>query len=905
MNTAGKNRLFSRSFLLPTLALTGLMSAFPAYAQQTPISELSFADPNLQACVDNMVVLNYDYAEEVEIISCYWDYPVSDLSGIEQFTHLDTLFLYGDNETTLQSLEPLTAIAGFQQLELTDYLNDSSLFTSIPAENLSSLFAFALDGLSNVGNEIYDWLYQVEGLTHLTFKNMGISELPQPSQLPYLWTLHLAGNPNIDLNEVVGLWGQANLGGLELGGLGKDVTRLNTADWALSDIQFLRLKKAELDSLANLIDAIERGNLDLLSLDLEVKAHDWASFAALPTVTPNLRNLSVDNTRFDDYSLLEGFSKLQNVDLNGTRDNNAQALLNTMANNPDIRSLYIGHGSNFYCDDKALIAAEDTNGVIYFHDYGVACRTGEYSFKLQAPSDSATAVVQALDNSYPIEVGIETTAEPLEVQLTTTPNYDDNFVQRQISVEFNDGSYDSYYLRYEQPRTEPIKPADIEFGDEALARCVEDMRDYNNNIALNDGQPPEYAHEFSYMLCDAPEFAITDLSGLEHFTALRYLQMFGEGETINDVTPLLSLKKLLWLTLSNKNLDDETFNVMQDYRSIAEYWSNLSLSHNQLSDATIFDNWFLTDILPRTNLSGNNYQQIPDFVYNDTFYNALFISGNPLVNVDSQLRQLNESSALFQLIMDDIDLSAYSELTFPETAVSLSVANAGLTDLAQLNFPAALEDLTVNGNAISDLSPLLAYDELVSLAISSTGIESLDFISEFPNLETVWVAYSPLDSIASLASMSREKNLQLGLSGTHVQDYQPALDKPWLTLSSYNNAHVACSEFTAVEASSTTIYYNACLQEDGSIWYGSATEDIQLAEESQHLGRVERTDNGFNFIPKPGVEGWIDIYVWVTDAYGNTYQQRMRFYIEPGSNPALSNGIPIVILVSGGDDSEQ
>lgn len=89
--------------------------------------------------------------------------------------------------------------------------------------------------------------------------------------------------------------------------------------------------------------------------------------------------------------------------------------------------------------------------------------------------------------------------------------------------------------------------ADLNIADPALADCLQDAVTH----ALNYGAPLKAATELDKLSC--PHQSIATLRGLEHFQALKTLDL--SGNKITDPEPLKGLRNLLELDLSNNQIE--------------------------------------------------------------------------------------------------------------------------------------------------------------------------------------------------------------------------------------------------------------------------------------------------------------------------------------------------------------
>ena len=161
------------------------------------ISSLSFADPNLDACVTAAALAPFTdlvYVYELTGLSCAMKGIVS-LTGIEALTSLTFLDLHYNS---IIDVNPLSGLTSLTDLRL--YSNNISDVT--PLSGLTNLTNLRLDT-----NSITDLapLSGLSNLTELRLYSNNISDLPPLSGLTSLTTLDLGSNSVTNLNPLSGL----------------------------------------------------------------------------------------------------------------------------------------------------------------------------------------------------------------------------------------------------------------------------------------------------------------------------------------------------------------------------------------------------------------------------------------------------------------------------------------------------------------------------------------------------------------------------------------------------------------------------------------------------------------------------------------------------------------------------
>jgi len=206
-----------------------------------------FANANLQRCVDEGT---WVYAYEVIHLNCE-GYNISDLSGIERLTNLQTLNLRGSKLANLNSL----AGANFSSLTELNFgfsqLTDISGLTNAGLSNLNTL---------NLGGNALTNLNNFEGadlssLTHLDLRFNLLTDISglASAGLGNLKTLYLSSNNLANLNDLAGA-NLSNLTNLYLGG-----NQLTDISWlasaGLSNLKTLHLNHTNLANLNGLAGA--------------------------------------------------------------------------------------------------------------------------------------------------------------------------------------------------------------------------------------------------------------------------------------------------------------------------------------------------------------------------------------------------------------------------------------------------------------------------------------------------------------------------------------------------------------------------------------------------------------------------------------------------------------------------
>ena len=229
--------------------------------------------------------------------------------------------------------------------------------------------------------------------------------------------------------------------------------------------------------------------------------------------------------------------------------------------------------------------------------------------------------------------------------------------------------------------------------------------------------------------------AITDLTGLEHATQLRTLNLF--GNEFLDITPLAKLTQLRTLRLANNQIS-----VIASLAKLTQL-TKLALGGNQISDiASLAELTQLTDL----GLDGN---QISDIT--------------PL----AQLTQLTSLSLTGNQIRDITPLAQLTKLT-----LLLLTTNhiRDITPLAQLT---QLRLLYFGHNQIRDITPLAQLTSLESLWGSNNQIRDVTPLGQLASLETLSLSVNQIRDVAPLKQLADASLTYLDLRDNQIRDVTP------------------------------------------------------------------------------------------------------------------------------------
>ena len=296
--------------------------------------------------------------------------------------------------------------------------------------------------------------------------------------------------------------------------------------------------------------------------------------------------------------------------------------------------------------------------------------------------------------------------------------------------------------------------ATVTFPDSSLETAIRET--------INKPEGPIYVSDLkSLTMLEVQDRGISDLTGLEHLTNLRWLALVENN--ISDISPLAGLTKLEMLALVENSISNIsplagltnlqglflTSNNISDISPLAGLTNleTLDLTGNNISD--------LSPLTGLTNLEFlelwfNNISDISPLVANSglSVGDTVNLWSNPLssASVNIYIPQLEQRGVNVEQIAPPTDTT---RVTFPDASLEAAIREAinkpegpiymsdlkslttlearemGISDLSGLEYLTNLRYLELWYNNISDLSPLAGLTNLDYLFLTSNNISDL------------------------------------------------------------------------------------------------------------------------------------------------------------------------------------
>ena len=297
---------------------------------------------------------------------------------------------------------------------------------------------------------------------------------------------------------------------------------------------------------------------------------------------------------------------------------------------------------------------------------------------------------------------------------------------------------------------------------------------------------------------------ITDLTGLEYATNLEGITLYYTSHNINDLSPLVGLKKLTKLRLPGNMISDISplaglknlrilklpNNWISDISPLAnlENLRELDLEKNKIVDFSPINGLVsnLTSFsregqrVGSVGVDSNNVVNIPDPALRRVITNALGLSeSSPITRADMLILTKLESdrSASGGSIQDLTGLDFATNLT--ELHFTSSFKYKAIVDLSPLANLKNLTRLTLRRNGVSDISPLANLKNLTILRLGQNEISDVSPLANLKNLGILELRYNEISDISPLTGLTNLKNLNLGAN--EISDISPLANLKNLT----------------------------------------------------------------------------------------------------------------------------
>ncbi len=545
----------------------------------------------------------------------------------------------------------------------------------------------------------------LDRLTTVDLAGNDITDLAALSGLSGLTTLGLAGN---DIADTAALSGLTSLAALDLSG--NTITDISSLS-RLSGLRSLNVGHNEISDITAL-----RG---LTALEaLHAHGNQITGVAALAPLT-SLTTLYLDHNAITGVAALAGLTRLTTLGLGGNQISDITALRSLTA----LETLYIF--DNDVADASALSGLASLK-VLWIDGNDL---TGPYRWAPAGGLGYLDARHNLIADIAPLDAAGATGGT-----VHTEP-------QRVATVRVNDASLRAALLA-------------------ALGKTAGDTLSPEEIAAIERLQRAGPASD------PAP---ITDLSGLEHATALTVLRL--RNNNIADIGPIAGLSGLTELDLHTNNLSD--LSQLSGLTSLR----TLSLINNRLHSLHTLP------ALPRLESLFVDLNQIADLtpLSHRAALVHLGLAANNITNIEP-LAQLTGLESLTLSLNNITDISPLSQLTGLET---LRLEHTRTTDLQALKTLTALQFLHLGHNQITSLQPLAALTELWTLDIQNNRVASLQPLAGLTGLRNLYLHNNNITSLEPLTALTNLRRLHIG--GNHITNLAPLDNITGLTIHGRNH----------------------------------------------------------------------------------------------------------------------
>ncbi|MGI8782306.1 MAG: leucine-rich repeat domain-containing protein [Acidobacteriota bacterium] len=249
---------------------------------------------------------------------------------------------------------------------------------------------------------------------------------------------------------------------------------------------------------------------------------------------------------------------------------------------------------------------------------------------------------------------------------------------------------------------------------------------------------------------DAAGKGIQTLAGLEHFSNLETLQLY--GNSISDLTPLSGLVKLRALNLGCSTEVDEGFRLIGEFVNLPGLILNCTPPAGSAPNNGTFGNP-VRDITALANLTNLVELRLD-------------------ANRGADIRPLSQLKALKTLSMYENAISDVSALAGLVGLTTLLLGQNHVGDIRPLSGLTGLAVLDLDENVVSDISPLAGLSGLRILGLSTNQISSIQPVASLNGLVVLFLDDNPFGG--DLRPISGLRSLRyLEITGASVVDLSP------------------------------------------------------------------------------------------------------------------------------------
>jgi hypothetical protein len=274
---------------------------------------------------------------------------------------------------------------------------------------------------------------------------------------------------------------------------------------------------------------------------------------------------------------------------------------------------------------------------------------------------------------------------------------------------------------------------------------------------------------------------ITDLSGLEHCTALTELWL--DDNNIDDITSLSHLTNLSHLELNGNRIHD--ISALSHLTNL----KNLYLADNAISDITPLSNLVslgphdsycippatdldlsnnqISDISPLSKLTGLEWVVLDDNNISDITPLANLTNLTKLSLSDNQIRDISPLASLTNLVMLRLANNQVDDITPLSNLVGLGAQE---WEMGPPLSPLSLH-LDLGGNQIADITPLSNLTALKRLSLYNNQISDISPLANLTDLTMVYLWENPLssDSINIYVPQLRARGVDVSLTSQNQE----------------------------------------------------------------------------------------------------------------------------------------
>lgn len=705
---------------------------------------------------------------------------IKDISGIENFTQLETLKL---NKNDITDIEPIKNLTKLKNIEINGNklksLADLSALTNLQVLNISDNSINNLQGIKSnytlvqlnaSSNQIVDIKPITSNLNNLEVLNLSTNNISDISTIGYLSnlkSLDLSGNTSI--REIKPITGLSNLTILSLANNNNitDLTKLldknddkektlklinlqelnlehvnNSSSsitisnlTGLENIKVLNLNNNEISNISGIVkfenlETLYLNNNKIEKIDSFVTKKTSNGVTTIEKASP-VKDLRMQNNEIEDIDVIQYLKNITYLDLRENHINNISSIEGL--DNLEQKKLYLqNQTANYKIKRKANTSVMQKIALV---EMVQKCKNPASKIYAENAYFEVTGAAKLNTDTYTNPDGTTGTYEVPGYYNIVFPEDVETGAVATVTITGGRAAGSVYTFTITDETGNKVYDS-ICFNDYYLTqRVVSELYRQEREVVyyvpyIINIKYPEISKVTELVLTGSENEKVVDIKGLESFIKLKNLNLstnnISSDNSISNIDLLKDLPEMTNINLSDNNL--KTADVITNYKNI----TNINLANNEIENLEAFKEWkeFIiskkaTFKLKEINVSGNKIEDLIPIKDIETL-EILNISKNTISDI-SPIENMKNLQTLNASTNNIENIEVIEGLT---KLIMLDLSTNKIKDIGSLK-NLSLSTLNISNNRINSLSDLNNMASLITLKVNTNKINTIEPIKDF------------------------------------------------------------------------------------------------------------------------------------------------------------------------------